>query len=388
MEEKKSNNLPVEVKYKGLKSVLKNSPGLGKFADVLRRTGIISGSFVTAFVGIGMTSIGILPVTIAGCGTFLAGAATAVRNVVNKTEPSLLFTSKKRGDTITISQDPLNIVGAEKLRGYSDWEKASIMGLQTLVGFSRYKQNFRNEPFELDENGQKIYAPKLSTVTHSVNLENLECLQTLGYIKIDSMDENFPLETLDEKLFIINENPRRSFLFTEKLGFRNFKGFGNAVKAARSKDRSLIEGNTRIMKKVTFRLTDKPIDFEEIIKFSDSQHRKTLPEEQRKAALRLGRMSRIMKSQHLSIEQDAFGRDVIKYPSLVERNQIIKNRKEERIKAEEGRKARRSIAKFDKQKEMFDKTLQDGIDKHSIGIISHESERTTKVDTKENIEEK
>lgn len=350
-------NLPIETNERGINQLLKNSPKLAKLADGLRRGGIITGSGVVSLAGFALIGIGTLPASIAGWGTFLVGTTSLIQNSLNKAEPSLLFTSKKVGDTIGIFQNPFNIIGAEKMRGYSNLQKASLMGLQTLVGFSRYKQNFRDMPFELDENGQKIYSPKFSTVTHSINLENLEHLQTLGYIKIDSMDEDFPLKTLDEKLMFRKGTPRRSFLLTEKLGFGNFKGARDALKAMISNDPKAKEKNSRVMKKVTFRLTDKPIDFEKIQEYSDPVYRKSLPEEQRRAASKIGLIARVIKSKGLEIKKDAFGRDVIKYPSVIERNKIIRKDKKSSKEAEDNRNKRNASDKMKEEKEQFDKRI-------------------------------
>ena len=198
MDEKTNeNNLPIKAEEKKL---LSDYPQYGRLADNLKRIGKAVLGTTIGLGGYGISLVGGLPISL-GLASVAIGTGLVAKNTLYKPEPSLLFFSKKRGDTINISQDVLNIGVSSQMIGYTNPEKASMMGLQTLVGFSRYKQNFKDMPYEIDENGRKIYSQKLATITHRINLDNLKNLETLGYIKIDSMEDDFPLETAEEKLF-------------------------------------------------------------------------------------------------------------------------------------------------------------------------------------------
>lgn len=363
MEEKNSNNLPVEVKSKAL---LSNYPNVGKTLDSLRRAGAIVGSAVTMFLGLGVASMPVLPVTIAGYGVFAAGLARFTRNATLKTEPTLLFGSQKQGDEIGIYQDLLNLGTSSRMIGYDDLEKMSMMGLQTLVGFSRYKQNLKNsKEFEIDENGNKIYSQKFATLTHGINLENIKALEQLGYIKIDSMSSQFEPKSLDEKIAALTQKkgePKRSYLIAEKIGFGNWKGARDSVKAMLFGDAKEKERNSKEMQKVTFRLTDKPIDFDEIALFAKPGYRKTLPPETEKAARKMGMIAKFMKKRQLVIEQDAFGRDRIKYPSRLENAKINRSRKEKIQENAKQRAQDKAKEKFEEQKKEFDERITEGVE--------------------------
>jgi len=70
-----------------------------------------------------------------------------------------MFISAVRGGERKIYQDTrINL--ASKMRGYNSIEKGGMMGLQTLVGFSRYKDMLEGSNYEVGENGEKIYCQK------------------------------------------------------------------------------------------------------------------------------------------------------------------------------------------------------------------------------------
>lgn len=385
MEEQNSNNLPVEVKPK---SLLAEYPGVGKAFDSLRRTGAIIGSATTMFLGLGITAFPFPPATIVGYSMFAAGLARFTQNTTLKTEPTLLFGSKKQGDEIGIYQDLLNFGTSTRMAGYDSLEKMSMMGIQTLVGFSRYKQNLKDTPYEETENGQKIYSQKFATLTHGINLENFKALETLGYIKIDSMTSQFEPKSLDEKIAALTQKkgqPKRSYLLMEKIGFGNWSGARDAVKAMLFGDEKAKESNSKEMQKVSFRLTDKPIDFEEIKKFRNPQYRKSLSPEVSKAAFKIGMMARLMENRQLSIKQDAFGRDYIKYPSRIENAKINQRRDENKKEAEKRATARKNVSELRKQQKEFNKSLTEGVETQGkIESVTKESQLEIEPVTKEN----
>lgn len=375
MEEK--SNLPIK---KDEKNLIKGNIKLANAYDNIRRIGKIIGSGATSFVGFGMLMVpGILPIKIAGAGLLTGGLVRFSQNASIKIEPNLLFGSKKVGDEILIFQDPANIRLASRMIGYENYEKAAMMGMQTLIGLSRYKENLKDSKFEIGEDGQKIYSQKFSTVTHSVNLDNIKYLEDLGYIKIDSTEETFKGRTLDEKLTALGakDGKIKFYLITEKIGFGNFKGVKEALKAMLSKDEELKDKNREIMKKVTFRLTEKPLNFEEIANLSNPGVRKLLPEEKREAAGRLALMARIMRGRKIEVKKDAFGRDTISYPTRLENAKINKERDEakkerERIKKEKEteKRAQKASDEYKQMGKEFSERLQRGINKEEIGKVN------------------
>lgn len=172
-----------------------------------------------------------------------------------------MFVSQRQADgSRKISQDALKI--PSYLRDVSNIDKASIMGLQTLVGFQRYKMALRESDQPLVEsNGKMVYSQKYSTVTHSVNLNNLEYLEKAGYIEIVSQEEEFK-----HNPFSLKKKPLRSLLIPEKIGFSNIQGLKEIFNAMKSGKKEELEALKKDFKKVTFRLTDKDIDFEELYK--------------------------------------------------------------------------------------------------------------------------
>ena len=362
MGEQKQENLPIEVKEKAM---LADYPMIGKTWDSLKRATAILGSSVTMIAGLGLTVVPFPGSAILGYGVFGAGLARFAQNVTLKTEPTLLFGSKKQGDEIGIYQDLLDFGTSSRMIGYDNLEKMAMMGIQTLVGFSRYKQNLKDTPFEIDENGQKIYSQKFATLTHGINLENIKALETLGYIKIDSMTSQFEPKSLDEKIAALTkkkDEPKRSYLLMEKIGFGNWSGARDAIKAMLFGNEKEKENNSREMQKVSFRLTDKPIDFEEIKRFRDPKYRKSLPPEMAKAAGKIGMMARVMDKRMLSVGKDAFGRDYMKYPSRLENARINKRREEAKKEAEVNARANKAKAKILEDKKEFDKELIEGVE--------------------------
>lgn len=249
-----------------------------------------------------------------GWAAFAITGHRSIQNALYKVEPSLMFMSAVRGGERRIYQDTrINL--ASKMIGYSNGEKGGMMGLQTLVGFSRYKSMLEGSDYEVGENGEKIYSQKVSTVTHGINLKNIQMLEDLGYIKIDSMEEKFRQNFVEKAL---GREPRglRMLLINEKLGFGNWGDLRKIAKAGLTGDKETLESMRKTFSKVTFRLTDKPIDFEELYKKSldiksieDKKERMAL----RRLAIVFDSKAGILSTKNIDIGKDAFGRDVIKY---------------------------------------------------------------------------
>lgn len=370
------NNLPVETKEKGL---LTENPKAIKFADGLKRIGKVIGAGTLGFLGYGVAiTAASTPLALLGGAAFLGGVTRFAQNIYFKTEPNLLFGSKKVQDEIGVFQDPLNMNLMTRMIGYQPLDRAAMMGIQTLVGLDRYKNILKDTPFEVDENGRKVYSQKFSTLTHSINLNDLKVFDALGYIKLDSMETNFEPKTADEKLrtMFAKDGVIKSYLLVEKLSFGNFKGAGNAIKAMFSKDEKFKEQNRRVMQKATFRLTDKPVDFEEIRGLAKKENREgIIPPELDREARMLSAMPRIMRARKIALGKDSFGRTTLKYPSRLENVKLvarnvkadvirIKNKTEESKKNKEEqpyKKAEDVKKQMDEKQKQFNSSLTEGV---------------------------
>lgn len=311
IEQKKSNSL-VKVENNSIKEIGKSA--IPKIADGIKRIGKITGWGSIAVIGLGAFAIGNAPVAAVGLIASVGSGTRAIQNTLYKTEPSLMFMSRVKHGERQIFQDVrLNL--ASHMRGYSASEKAGMMGLQTLVGFSRYKDNLKNSDYEIGENGEKVYCQKISTVTHGINLKNLQMLENLGYIKIDSMEEKFRQTAIEKAL---GREPRglKNLLILEKIGFRNFDDLKKITKAGLTGDKDTLDSMRKTFQKVTFRLTDKQIDFEEL--YMKSANLSQVEDKKEKTALRrlsviFDKKQGILATKNIDIGKDSFGRAVIKY---------------------------------------------------------------------------
>lgn len=193
-----------------------------------------------------------------------------------------------------------------------------MMGLQMLVGFSRYKEVLKGTAYEQREDGSKVYMQRYSTDTHTSNLKNFELLEELGLVEIEGI-----------------EDKGESLLILERLGFKNYRSLREIGKAILNRDNETLQKNKVIMKKVKFRLTDKPIDFEDM--FAKINDLKPYKSQEEKRALRryfgLFREKKgILGTKEIDIGKDRFGRDVIFYgknPNFATRiNEKFKEKKE------------------------------------------------------------
>lgn len=408
MEEEKrdGSNLPIEVKNKGLLS----KPAIIKTMDGAKRAGKVISSTILSLAGLGVFGATTGPVALIGGAIAIGSLVRGAQNVNLKIEPTLLFGSKKtfKGN-IAIFQDPLNPNLMSRMAGYSNGEKMNMMGVQTLVGLARYKSILQNSPCEIDENGNKVYDQVFSTVTHGINLRSLEHLEKLGYIKLDSIDADFKPETIDE-IFTARKRDNgevKSNLLFEKIGFGNFKDVGKILKEAVSKNKET-EGKSDakkyVMKKASFRLTDKPIDFDEMVKYTDPSERTKLPKEQRMAAGWFAKMIRSINDKNVQIVKDATGRPKLKYPSRIENIKMVaKNIKEHRASKNVAAKKmkiepvdNKDLSKEEKadiaaqqmkaEQEKFNKSLQNGV-KQPVLVVSVEQSEVEQSPELKNVED-
>lgn len=312
MDNKQENKSLIKVENNSLKVI--SNKLVPKIVDGTKRTLKILSWGSVAFLGLGALAIGNVPVATVGLITSLGASFRTFQNMLYKTEPSLMFMSKVKGGERQIFQDVrLNL--ASKMKDYNAVEKGGMMALQTLVGFSRWKENLKYSDFEIGENGEKIYLQKISTVTHGINLKTLQMIEDLGYIKIDSMEDKFRYNVVDK---VLGRNPRglQKLLIVEKLGFRNYSDLKKILKAGVKRDKDTLDSMRKNFSKVTFRLTDKPIDFEELYMKSCDLNKV----EDKKERIALKRLSiifdnkqGILATKNIDIGKDAFGRNIIKY---------------------------------------------------------------------------
>lgn len=393
MEEEKSN-LPVEVKERSLLD--KGRDALPNITDGIKRAGKIAGSIALALGGLTATTIApiALPTIAAGAVT-IAGYAAAVHGVVKfsqnaglKTEPSLMFGSRTVNGEKKIFQDATQI--PTYMRGYTAGEKGALMGLQTLVGFQRYKENLRGSQFELDENGNKIYSQKISTVTHGINLKNLRALETLGYIKIDSEETRFHSSRISE-LLGREPKPKRSLLIAEKIGFGNTKDLKEIAECMLKGNKEGLEKKKKDFSKITFRLTDKPIDFEELFERVHSAEKepriaKTLEEQSRLTGVSVEELRKkrdtiyalkrydsvfgkrgILQNKNIAIKYDRFKRPILDYKPKENFFQRFCEKHPEF----------QPVPKVEEKKKTFEKELREGFDSEIFSRPASEIGKTT-----------
>ena len=254
----------------------------------------------------------ILPLQVAGWSLVVAGGI-GLTNGILKNEPSLMFMTSKKKGVIEIQENMIRALSSD-MKGYTAYEKGGMMVLQTLVGFSRWKENLKGSSFEVDENGNKIYDQKISTTTHGINIKTLSALEKLGYIKIDSVDDK--TRGALGSLIGLPASKRKSLLIAEKIGFKNWPDLKKIFKAKISGDKETLDSMRKDMKQVNFRLTDKEINFEELYNRCANLKEVTSKEE-KLALMRLGivfdNVKGILANKNIDIEKDMFGRDIIKY---------------------------------------------------------------------------
>lgn len=272
--------------------------------------------------------------TAASIGIGAYGLVKGANEIAFKGEPGLAFVYKKDRKTgeIKLFQDITQI--PSYLKGLNSIQKSSLMSLQSLVGFERYKINFERTKPLIQEDGTRVYDQKISTVTHSNNLTMMQALEDLGYLKICAREpmiyRNQIYETLGPAIqkmvdsaekslekrgkspdvlhkgrigSIISRfypNEQKTNLIYEKIGFRNFADLKKIVKASiearkgailaykkdntrytngennklssilglyraqRDAARDEMQSLSKPIEKITFRLTDKHFDFEEL----------------------------------------------------------------------------------------------------------------------------
>lgn len=394
VQEEATSILPVVQKDKEL---LKK----GNKTDLFRRIGKIAKGAAFGVTALTVAAVGgtIIPylvpgvigsgiatgVTIGGMLTGVKGLFDSAKNAIYREEPDLMFVTKRNTDgSIGIYQNTkLNL--AEHMKGYEIEEKAAMMQLQGLVGFSRYKDALAaNSSYTVRPDGTKVYDQLFSTKTHSVNLRTFDAMEKLGIIEIVKKDDK-----VGRTLFTRKPKEKKSLLIFEKMGFENKKALNEIKDAVKNRDREALESKKRRLEKWTFKMTDKPINFAELY----AKYQGLIPCEsfEEKKAVRTFCMlfnSRhgILTQKNIDIGKDKFGRDVLLYD--VEENFAARTDREIDkptllAKAiDEGRKldmpAIRAKANAERQLQNpeglseFDLSLRKGVDQRAVESVLDE----------------
>lgn len=271
----KENNLSlVPIKEKSLaKKVTDRIPTT---LDTLKHYAKLTGHTALAAAGLfGLAGVAVVPTTtitsavmaVASIGIGTYGLVKGASEITLRGEPGIAFGYKRNRRTgeIELFQDAAQF--PSYLKGLNPMQKSSVMSLQSLVGFERYKINFeRTKPLMQDDDGTKVYDQKISTVTHSNNLTMIQALEDLGYLKICSREsmiyrneiyEKFGpavqkiVGTAEKSLERMGKSPdalhrgrlgnvisrfypneQRTNLIYEKIGFRNFTDLKKIAKAS------------------------------------------------------------------------------------------------------------------------------------------------------------
>lgn len=311
---KEESLLPIVVKDRSLTNILNVATKQGY--DLGRKFLKILGAGAIGFVGLGVASIGNPIVTTAGIATSIYSIVRGAQNILYKTEPGLMFVTRASlyGERKILQDTRIGL--ASHMYGYNKYEKAGMMALQALIGSARFKENLKGTPYMQKEDGTRVYTQKYSTVTHTVNLRTFEALSDLGLIEIESIDEKFKNTGKIAQKLKLQPKGKKSFLIPEKIGFNNFKSLTELSRAAIKGDKEELEKNKVVMKKITFRLTDKPIDFEDM--YLKLNNAKPYESEKEKEALKtfgliFNKRRGVLGKKNIDIGKDVLGRDVILY---------------------------------------------------------------------------
>lgn len=295
-----NTNLPISVNNK-LQNRIKNK--IPRLKEISKKIGkcILYGGI--SFAGLGVAVIGgpaLMPLGFASLGI---GIAREYQNLLYRNQSDLMFSTRKilHKNSTLISQDPFRFDIMGKMKDFSAIEKGSLMALQTLIGLQRYKKQLENKIKEpSDMPGINIYSKKFHTQTHGINIKNMKALEKLGYIKIDNNLEN-------------SESKRKLILF-ERLGFGETKAVKNIVKAALKGDKKFLESSKKEIQTVEFRLTDKPINFEELYELCNNrQEDNQLRTPARRLATIFDKNYGLLKTQSIDIQMDSYGMPTIVY---------------------------------------------------------------------------
>lgn len=296
------NNLPMEIKNNKIETFKKHFPQ--KFAEVTKKVGRCAFWGGVTLAGLGAFAVSNPLVAILGLNAMIIGTNNLQRNIRFRKFPGLMFAARKSFfKKATVIEQLNNEKTKSQMKDMNKLEKGSLMALQTLIGFERYKRELEGsmkEPSEKD--GICLYPKKFATVTHGINIKNLKALEQLGYIKIDTD--------------LVNSPKKESQLIRERLGFGQGDVVKDIIKAKIRGDKEALDKTKVEMQEVEFRLTDKHIDFNELYRMCNDRSEDNI---YRTPARRLvpifSKTNGLLKTQNIDIQDDKDGMPVIIYKS-------------------------------------------------------------------------
>ena len=312
-----NNNLPIKVNN-GLS--LQSKRNIRRVGEKFKNIGKVSLDLGILLAGIGVMGASTVPaLTLLGAGIFTVGGTKAIKKTVYKKYDDMLFLTRKnlKGER-EIFQDLTDMRGLKIMKDFKAGEKAALMGMQTLVGLQRYKQeaeDLNQKKVPIENKDYNAYNTVFSTVTHGINIKTFRALNDLGYINIDSLEDKV-----------------ESNLTLEKLTFGQLK-VKDTIKNMLKKDLSAEKVK---MQKIKFRLTDKPFDLEQL--YSEYMELKASKDINNKARLEkvdsVVRIMRLLKRRNIDIERDKVGMLKINYhadKSFADRMEVLNPRKQNKF---------------------------------------------------------
>lgn len=287
-------NLPVELKNNQLAVRKRNNK---RIIEGIKRVGKILLS-----TGIGLTGVAVSAVTgpviaTAGMTVGVAGLANAAIDTVYKkpTKDAMFVQKKEINGEIFIAQSIKEFKSFQKMKGFNSGEKAAMMGLELITELQSIKQQFedKNTRTEQTRDGENnVYPQVFASTTHGVNIDTVQALETLGYLQIE------------------RKEPRKmSNLLFEKLGFAQDKEERKEILLAAIKN----ELPRVQMYNIAFRVTDKPLDFEEIYKAYLELKGPREKNPKISATKRIGIILESLRKRNIDIVKNDIGETVIDY---------------------------------------------------------------------------
>ena len=289
----KVSNLPVEVKNNLPMEQKRNNKrrieGVKRIGKIILNAGIAGTGLAL------MSTVGGPVAATIGTGMWFIGGINAGQNIILKKQKDSMFTTTKnmKGE-IYLAQDSTNIKAFQKLKGLLPQEKAAVMGLELFVGLQNYQQQFEDTNKKMEtarESENNVYSQVFTTCTHGVNIKTIEALEKLGYLQIES-----------------KEPKRKSNLIFEKLGFKQYQEVKETLLAQMSFDKEKMKEHQKQVYEIKFKITDKPLDLDEVYKqYLEVKDTKGI-NLQRKPIKRIGILLDILKNRNFDIETDELGR--------------------------------------------------------------------------------
>lgn len=277
-----NNKLPIEKKRK-----------INRIKEGMKRAGRIALDTGVSLAGITLSAIGGPITSTIGMATFVVSLTKAGKEIIYKkpNKDSMFVTRNNLKRETTLSQDVTSIKAFQKMKGLKSHEKAALMGIEMLVGIQNYKQQFADQNKNKENN---TYSHIFKTTTHGINIKTIEALEKLGYIDI-----------------VEKEPANKSLLLLEKLQFKQYKEIGQTLKAQLKFDKETLESQKKQMYALKFKLTDKPLDLEELYK----QYIENKSVRGNVAQKRVGLILDALKDQKIDIKINELGMSQIDYNS-------------------------------------------------------------------------